>query len=706
MAKINLTEEDLRILSECINNQTEIPEYLLLKLSPGFFDKLRQSGKFNYKELDKYKVPTIEYAGKRAESVILAQAAITGGAAPLQIVRSFANGKNGDWKNLIVQGDNLQFLKTCYMDQDPLIKDKVKGKVKLIYIDPPFGTGDEYGGSAGEMSYSAKLMGSEFVENIRERLIYLREILANDSLIFLRQGYNFAHYIKLILDEVFGKENFINEIIVNRGKQRLGGTRKFSTATDSIFLYSKTPVYELTPFKRPRYKHEAKGTNMLMKGERHPRERIFLDPNGDKVVLVPPPNRHWKFVQEKIDEMYRKGVMYLAKSRKGPKSGILKKEDRKSIPVDYVPSFTFDEDKTIDSNWSDISGYSQDTGYPTENSEDLLERIIASGSRPDDIVLDCFAGSGTTAAVAEKLGRRWIMCDFGKHAIYTMQKRIINIAESKKLGSNTKNNEKYGKSAKPFCIVSAGAYDFSRIMNLRRNKDVYISFVLGLFSIMRDDVDYSKKYKLPSIYAEKEGNPVEIFPVWDDEYLKNVRIDEEYLQGIIIASGGKLKGDYYIIVPETCTVVSDTTLKNSNKEDVDFKLLKFPYKVLEDISRQFQIEEQPAAQSDINKLISSAGFYFNEDVEVVIEPVKGGFKITKFETGILNKNRERFKGLEGLSMVLIDKDYDGKVFDMDTAVYAKEIGKDNIMEVEGLGERSHLIAIDKHGNESKIIKIG
>ena len=128
MGKIKLTDENLQILSDCINNQTEIPEDLLFKLSPGFFDKLRQSGKFDYKELDKYKVPTIEYAGKRPESVILAQAAITGGAAPLQIVRSFANGKNGDWKNLIVQGDNLQFLKTCYLNQDPLIKDRVKAR--------------------------------------------------------------------------------------------------------------------------------------------------------------------------------------------------------------------------------------------------------------------------------------------------------------------------------------------------------------------------------------------------------------------------------------------------------------------------------------------------------------------------------------------------------------------------------------------------
>ena len=157
MGKTNLSPEEYQKLAECINSQTDVPEDLLVKLSPAFFEKLREAGKFDYKELDKYKIPIIEYAGKRAESVILAQAAITGGAAPLQIVRSFANGKNGDWKNLIVQGDNLQFLKTCYMNQDPLIKDKVKGKVKLVYIDPPFWDRDVYGGSGGQNSYSAKI---------------------------------------------------------------------------------------------------------------------------------------------------------------------------------------------------------------------------------------------------------------------------------------------------------------------------------------------------------------------------------------------------------------------------------------------------------------------------------------------------------------------------------------------------------------------
>jgi len=287
-----------------------------------------------------------------------------------------------------------------------------------------------------------------------------------------------------------------------------------------------------------------------------------------------------------------------------------------------------------------------------------------------------------------------------------MQKRILNIADSKKLGNGEKN-EKYSHLPKPFCVVSAGAYDFSKIMNLRENKDVYVSFVLGLFGIIRENTDFFKKYKLPNIYAEKDGDPVEVYPIWEDEYLKEIRIDEEYLQGIINASKGKLKGDYYIITPETCTVIGTTTLKNENREDVNFHMLKFPYKVLEDVSRQFQIEEpeQPSSSADINKLISSTAFYFNEEVTIRIKKGKDGFKIENFSTKILNTRKELFSGLDGLAMILIDTDYDGKIFDMDEVVYGKDIGEDGLVKVTGLSEKSVIIAVDKHGNESKITRI-
>lgn len=734
MAKINLTDEDLRILSESINNQTEIPEELILKLSPGFFEKLRQAGKFDYRELDKYKIPTIEYAGKRPEAVILIQAAITGGAAPLQIIRSFANGKNGDWKNLIVQGDNLQFLKTCYMNQDPLIKDKVKGKVKLIYIDPPFGTGDEYGAESGVMSYSAKTMGGEFIEGLRERLIYLKEILSPDGSIIVRIDYHFGHYLKIIMDELFNKGSFRNEIILSRGRNVAGAREKMEVDNDFLLWYSKdSNNYIFNDVKVRRPISEIKWTGFLMAEERFPRERKFLGK-----ILIPPSGQHFSLIQEKVDKLLTEyflrlrckecgALYYKAKNNESLFKEMKKKANRfkfydttsdktiygveslnkciecksDSFSVDYLGS----DEKKISNIWLDIESYSKATGYPTENSEDLLGRVTDGFSNQDDIVLDVFGGSGTTAAVAEKLGRRWIMCDFGKHAIYTMQKRLLNIADSKKLGNDGKN-EKYGQPPKPFCVVSAGAYDFSKIMNLRKNKDAYISFVLGLFGISREDTDFSKKYKLSNIYAEKENDPVEVYPVWEDEYLKNIRINEGYLKDILEASGGKLKGDYYIVTPETCTVISDTTLKNRNNEKVNFKLLKFPYKVLEDVSRHFQIEEQASSEGDINRLISSAGFYFNEEVKIEVEKVRSGIKINKFKTVILDKNKERFKGLEGLSMILIDVDYDGKIFDMDIAIYSKEIDENGFIKVEGIAKDSHLIAIDKHGNESKITKIG
>ena len=203
------------------------------------------------------------------------------------------------------------------------------------------------------------------------------------------------------------------------------------------------------------------------------------------------------------------------------------------------------------------------------------------------------------------------------------------------------------------------------------------------------------------IFGEKDGDPVEVYPVWDDEYLKNIRIDEDYLKGIILQSGGKLKGNYYIITPETCALLGDTIMKNSAGDEVHFKLLKFPYKILEDVSRNFQIQEQPSSQENVNNLISSTGFYFNDSVEIEVEKSKEGLKITRFETRIMDKQGERLNGLDGLAMLLVDVDYNGEVFDMDRTIFAKDIGENGEIKLSGLTESIAVIAIDKHGNESK-----
>lgn len=616
----------------------------------------------------KQKEYELVYGGKmRREDILANEDGVF--PVPLQIEKIF-NGKreqwNDGWKNIIAFGDNLQFLKTIYENKDSLIKDKIKGKIKLIYIDPPFGTGDEYEGNRGQKGYTAKSKGAEFVEFIRRRIIVAKEILDDDGLIMIRQGYNFGHYIKVVLDEVFGKSNFINEILVNRGKQRLGGTKKYSTATDTVYIYSKTDSYQFFGFKRARYKGEAKGTNMLMKGDRNPPERVFIDPDGKKVTLLPPPNSHWKFIQSKIDVMYQKGVMYLAKSQKGLNSGILKVEKNgKKIPVDYVPSFRFDDDKTIDANWTDISGYDQITGYPTENSEPLLERIIKTATKESDIVLDFFGGSGTTAAVAEKLNRKWITCDIGKLSFYTMQKRMLNIESSKSI---EKPSELYGKSSKSFISINTGHYDLAKIFDLKQKE--YSDFVMKLFEVE------PKKKTISGIIIDGEKKDGYNVIVWQYWKFKNSSVDEEFLHNLHCHIGNKAGKRVYIIAPASYV---DFISDYYEIDKVRYYFLKVPYHIIRELHKvQFKKFRQPQSKSNVNNLEDAIGFHFIRQPEVKSEiKEKSGeyhISINKFQSDFSEEETNRdMANFESLAMILIDKDFDGETFDMDTYYFAEDL---------------------------------
>jgi len=708
MVKTDLTEEEKKRIIEALNSNTEPSPELMVKLFPHLAEK------FDVAKLDRAKVVTLEYAGKRSEAAILNQVSPTDAGSPLQLERYFKGGSltgqtqldmfeqakdasDDNWQNLIVQGDNLQFLKTCYRNADPLIKDRVKGKVKLFYIDPPFATKSDFRGSGNERSYSDKVDSAEFIEDLRERLIYMRETLADDGSIYVHLDYKMGHYIKVMLDEMFGKDNFVNEVIWQRTAAHNDAIR-YGAIHDLLFYYSKGPRRTWNSQKSEvdeAYKTQFVDNVDKKTGKRYARIDLTAPSHGrdsgrfEWHGKIPPPSRMWAYQKSVLDKW--------------------EVEERIHWPKKGMPRFKRFEDEfegtVLQDIWIDVRPIHNQSkerlGFPTQKPESLLERIILASSNPGDLVMDIFGGSGTTAAVAEKLGRRWIVCDFGKHAIYTMQKRMLKIGESKALGNDVKKNRKYDKPPKPFCVVSTGAYDFSRIMKLRENRDAYVDFVLGLFQIGRDEKDLSGKYSLTNIFGEKDGDPVEVYPVWNDEYLKNIRIDEGYLKGIIVQSGGKVKGNYFIITPETCTLTGDTTMKNSAGDEVHFKLLKFPYKILEDVSRNFQIQEQPSSQDNVNNLINSTGFYFNDSVEIEVERTKQGLKITRFETKILDKQEERLEGLDGLAMLLVDIDYDGKLFDMDRTVFAKDIGSGSEIQITGLTESVAVIAIDRHGNESK-----
>jgi len=675
MVKTNLTDEEKKLIIEALNNNIELPPELMIKLFPGLAEK------FDVAKLDRAKIVTLEYAGKRSEAAILNQASPTDAGSPLQVERCFRGGSltgetqldlfekakhetDDNWHNLIVQGDNLQFLKTCYLNADPLIKGRVKGKVKLIYIDPPFATKSDFQSKTGQTSYTDRIASAEFIENLRERLFYFWELLSEDGSIFVHLDWKKSHYIKIVLDEIFGVHNFINEVVWHYRKWSTN-IKAFQKNHDTILWYAKRASDKNRKFEVVAYEKPSEGTLKRWKGKK---QLAKFDDSGKRLAA----DTEEDSTGAPISDVW---------------TDIEIIEDMQLLKVSIINPAAVER-----------------TEYPTQKPEALLYRIIRAVTKNDDLVMDVFAGSGTTSAVAEKLGRRWIVCDFGKHAIYTMQKRMLKIGESKALchaKGGIKKNQKYNKPPKPFCVVSTGAYDFSRIMKLRENKDAYIDFVLGLFQSSRDEKDLSGKYRLANIFGEKDGDPVEVYPVWNDEYLKNIRIDEKYLKGIILQSRGKLKGNYYIITPETCTLVGDTTMKNSAGNDVHFKMLKFPYKILEDVSRNFQIQQQPSSQENVNNLINSTGFYFNDDIEIAVERIKQGLKITRFETKILDKQEKRLKGLDGLAMLLVDVDYDGKIFDMDRTVFAKDIGDDGMIKMTGLTESIAVIAIDKHGNESK-----
>ena len=184
-----LSKAEKDYLIDLLENGENIPEDFKHKLFP-----------IEHKEYE------LAYAGKMRKEDLLAN---DDGSfpVPLQIEKVFNGDKHPSfddgWKNLIVFGDNLQFLKTIYKNEDPVIKDKVKGKVKLIYIDPPFATSDEFKNKDGAKAYNDKKLGAEFVEFIRRRLILAKEILADDGSIFVHLDQKMGHYIKIVMDEVF-----------------------------------------------------------------------------------------------------------------------------------------------------------------------------------------------------------------------------------------------------------------------------------------------------------------------------------------------------------------------------------------------------------------------------------------------------------------------------------------------------------------------
>ena len=603
----------------------------------------------------KQKEYELTYDGKEREEDIVAETM----SVPLQKIKEFGKVKNSEWHNKLIFGDNLQILKH-------LLKLKNEGKlknpdgttgIKLVYIDPPFASKQDFKGSKGQKAYQDKIAGAEFLEFLRRRLILLKELLTDDGSIYVHLDYRKAHYIKILMDEIFGEQNLINEIIYG---YRIQGITKSAYARkhDTILWYSRNNtnfkpekedvIYE-APFINTKKSDQGKFPSDLSK--KQIKEIIEKIKNGLKLHRKYKKYLFWQY----YNDVYVRDIW----------------------DCDYT--------KPI------ISGSKEYTGYRTQKSESLLKRIISNNSKKGDIILDCFAGAGTTGAVAEKLGRKWIMCDIGKFSIYTIQKRMLNLKEE--IGNKGKKLK-----PKPFGLYNAGIYKDSDFLEKMKTED-YKKFVLELFQAEE------KEHELKGIKMNGllNNRPVMIFS-------KKYLLTKDFIDDLHNNLGKSLKDETYIIVPESRVKFHEDYIRKGDKKYV---ILRVPYSIIEAIkNKDFERLEQPKSEREINQNIEQIGFDFIYPPKVKFKTYKEKVKkeyileIEEFEPIQISKKPVKFKDSkkESIAMVMIDRDYNGKYFSIDDHFFGDEIVKDNYkidLGDKNLGDKIMIIFIDVLGNERR-----
>ncbi len=410
----------------------------------------------------------------------------------------FAAGRDPEWRNRLIWGDKKYVL--------PSLIPEFAGKVALIYIDPPFDTGQDFSFTATIPDYPededderaiftkqpsmieqkayrdtwgvssqdrARGVGQldRYLAWFDETILLLHELLAEDGSIYVHIGPNVSHYIKPVLDEIFDEGNYRNEIIWQRhGAHNDPG--KYGVVHDAIFFYTKGPTWKFNPVFMPydeeyiaerfRYidpKSKRKfWANTLTAGGTGPARKI------GKRMMSPPPGRHWAYDQSGIDRLMAEDRIYFSET---------------GMP--YLKQY-LDESpgRPCQDIWPDVrmtrSGYER-VAYATQKPEALLERIVMASSNENDIVLDCFVGSGTTAVVAEKLNRRWVACDLSRFAIHTARKRLLDLRGLKPFV--VQNLGKYERQA--WQVAEFPANGSNRLEERRQREAAYRTFILDLY---------------------------------------------------------------------------------------------------------------------------------------------------------------------------------------------------------------------------------
>ena len=332
----------------------------------------------------------------------------------IQLLAKIAENKNIDdvLDGMLIKSDNWQALN--------LLLEKYRGQVQTIYIDPPFNKEQE-----ADYLYSVKYKDSTWITLLENRLRLAKEMLADTGSIFVRCDYNGNMFVRLLMDEIFGEENFRNEIVVNRQIQgalniQFGEITSTYIGYDNLYWFSKIPETRFKPFQKTAGELGESYWHIFWKPTERPKLRYEL-------LGILPTRGQWLWNKDRALKAVKNYEEYIQESKKTGESledywirnGRTKEFIRKEGNSNSLSSVKYwippREKITINNNWTDIPGYSFGWSFKTENSEILLKRIIESTSNEGDLVMDFFLGSGTTTAVAHKLKRRWIGVEVGSH---------------------------------------------------------------------------------------------------------------------------------------------------------------------------------------------------------------------------------------------------------------------------------------------------
>ncbi len=337
-------------------------------------------------------------------------------AVPYRLLEAvpMLDGGDGDAANMLIQGDNLDALKA--------LLPYYKGAVKCIYIDPPYNTRSAF------EHYDDNLEHSQWLAMIYPRLVLLRELLAEDGSIWVSIDDNEGHYLKVVMDEVFGRRNFAGEVVWRSSDNSNNDAKKFSTDHNATLVYSGNPDWITNRVQRSedQASHYSNPDNDPRRpwfdgnplGSPSPRPNLTYQIFSPQGHTINPPKNGWRWSVETLHEKIASGVIRFTADGKAIRRRTYL-FDQKGLPPSSLWANLNETGHNRQAKSEQRRLFADEPDKPlfgTPKPERLMQRILHIASNPGDLVLDSFLGSGTTAAVAHKMGRRWIGIEMGDHA--------------------------------------------------------------------------------------------------------------------------------------------------------------------------------------------------------------------------------------------------------------------------------------------------